>query len=116
MSLLGSDAALGVFEGLKSYSRTGVELINRFADVFRTDADWGLWLQEGLAALIDAPGEHFIVLQQKNQIESGDAQTLSFRKEGISIGREPDNDIVVSVAGVGRHHARIVSQGGRYFL
>ncbi|HEX4772163.1 MAG TPA: type III secretion system cytoplasmic ring protein SctQ [Bryobacteraceae bacterium] len=116
MSLLGSAAALGVFDGLKSYSRTVVELINRFADVFRTDADWGLWLQEGLAALLDAPGERFIVLQQKNQIESGDSLTLSFRKESISIGREPDNDIVVSVAGVGRHHARIVSQERRYFL
>ncbi len=116
MSLLGFEAGLGVFDGLKSYSRTDVELINRFADVFRTDANWGLWLQEGLGALLDVAGERVIVLQQTNQIEPGDTQTLSFRKDGISIGREPDNDIVVPFAGVGRHHARIMNQDGRYLL
>ncbi len=116
MTLLGFEAGLGIFEGLKSYSPTDVELINRFVDVFRTDANWGLWLQEGLGALLEVAGERVILLQQTNQIEPGDTQSLSFRKDGISIGREPDNDIVVSLAGVGRHHARITNQDGRYFL
>jgi flagellar motor switch/type III secretory pathway protein FliN/pSer/pThr/pTyr-binding forkhead associated (FHA) protein len=116
MSLAGSPAALSLLNGLKSYSRADVELINRFADVFRTDADWRVWLQEGLGALLEAPEERVLLLQQTNQIEPRESQTLSFRQDCINFGREPDNDIVVPVAGAGRRHARIVKRQGRYFL
>jgi flagellar motor switch protein FliN len=116
MSLLEFEAGLSVFKGLKSYSRTDVELINRFGDLFRTDGNWGLWIQEGLGALLETAGERVILLQQTNQIEPGEIQTLSFQKDRVSIGREPDNDIVLPLPGVGRHHARITNQNGRYFL
>lgn len=116
MSSLEFEAGLGIFDGLRSYSRTEVELLNRFGDLFRTGADWGLWVQEGLGALLEAAGERVILLQQINQIEPSETQGLSFSKDGISIGREPDNDVVIPFAGVGRHHARITNQNGRYFL
>ncbi|MBV8069883.1 MAG: FHA domain-containing protein, partial [Acidobacteriaceae bacterium] len=116
MSVLEFDTGVSIFEGLKSYSRTDVELINRFGDLFLSDANWELWLQEGLGALLEVAGEQVIFLQRTNEIEPGDTETLSFQREPISVGRDPDNDIVLAPAGVGRHHARITNQNGRYFL
>ncbi len=116
MSLLEFQAGLGVFEGLRSYSRTEVELINLFGDLFRADANWQLWIQEGLGALLEVAGERGVLLERRNQVEPGDSQNLSFQKDEIGIGREPDNDVVVPLAGVGRHHARITKQEDRYLL
>ncbi len=116
MSLLEFQAGLGIFEGLKSYSRTDVELINRFGDLFRADANWRLWIQEGFGSLLDVAADRVVLLQRTNQIEPSDSQTLSFQKDEIAIGRDTDNDLVVPLAGVGRHHARIVKRDGRYFL
>lgn len=116
MSLLQFQAGLGIFEGLKSYSRTDVELINRFGDLFRTDADWKLWVQEGLGALLEVAGPRVILLQRTNQIEPGQIEKLEFEKGTLTIGRDPDNDVVAPGPGVGRHHARITSEDRRYFL
>jgi flagellar motor switch/type III secretory pathway protein FliN len=116
MSLLQFRARLRIFEGLKSYLRTDVELINRFADLFRADADWGLWIQEGLGQLLETPGERVVLLQQTNQVEPRETRQVSFQKDEIAIGREPDNDIVIPLGGVGRHHARITKQSTQYFI
>jgi len=116
MSLLELPTPVRMFDGLTSYSRTDVELINRFADLFRAGADWPVWVQEVLGALLETAGERIIVLEQTNQIEPGGGRKLSFQKAEITIGREPDNDVVIPRAGVGRHHARITKQKGRYFL
>ncbi|MBV8808613.1 MAG: type III secretion system cytoplasmic ring protein SctQ [Acidobacteriaceae bacterium] len=116
MSLLEFQTGLGIFEGLESYSRADVELINLCGDLFRPDADWQLWVQEGLGALLEVAGDPGVLLEWTNQVEPGDTQKLSFQKDEIGIGREPDNDVVVPLAGVGRHHAQIKKQDGRYFL
>ena len=116
MSLLEFRARLGIFEGLKSYLRTDVELINRFGDLFPADADWGLWIQEGLGPLLELARDRVVLLQQTNQVDPGDTRQLSFQKDEIVIGREADNDIVIPLAGVGRRHARITKQSTQYFI
>ena len=116
MSLLELRPRLSIFEGLKSYSRTDVELINLFEDLFRGDARWGLWIQEGLGALLEVAGERMVLLQQTNQIEPGDSRNLSFQKDEILIGRERDSDVVIPIPGVGRRHARIIKKGAQFFV
>jgi ABC transport system ATP-binding/permease protein len=45
-----------------------------------------------------------------------DGQRLEIPAAGLTIGRETDNDVVVSTALASRHHARIVRNDGRWFL
>lgn len=40
--------------------------------------------------------------------------TISISKSIITIGREPDNDIVISDPTVSRHHARLINNAGRW--
>jgi pSer/pThr/pTyr-binding forkhead associated (FHA) protein len=41
---------------------------------------------------------------------------IPFDKESLSVGRKPDNDIVVDNPAVSGHHCRITKQGGTYFV
>ncbi len=116
MSLLECNAGLRIFEGLKSYSRADVELINRFGDLFGADVNWRMWIQQGLGALLEVAGDRVLLLEQTNQVEPGETRKLDFQKDEIGIGREQDNDVVIPFPGVGRHHARITKQGSRYFI
>lgn len=116
MSSLAFEPRLAVFDGLKFYSRADVKLLNLFADLFLTGAEWSYWIQEGLGDLLEVAGERVVMLEQTCQLEPGEAQKLSFQKDEIGIGRGSDNDIVIPPAGVGRHHARIIKQDKHYIL
>ncbi|MBV8865367.1 MAG: type III secretion system cytoplasmic ring protein SctQ [Acidobacteriaceae bacterium] len=116
MTLIESKPSLSIFEGLKPYSKTEVELINCFKQLFHSTADWPLWIQEGLGSLLEAPGQPVILLQQANQVEPGEMQKLAFQKDEVIIGREQNNDIVIPLPGVGRRHARITKNGAYYIL
>jgi pSer/pThr/pTyr-binding forkhead associated (FHA) protein len=41
---------------------------------------------------------------------------IPFDKESLSVGRKPDNDIVIDNPAVSGHHCRISLQGGTYFV
>ncbi len=41
---------------------------------------------------------------------------IAFDKDSLSVGRKPDNDIVVDNPAVSGHHCRISKQGGTYFV
>jgi len=41
---------------------------------------------------------------------------IPFDKDSLSVGRKPDNDIVVDNPAVSGHHCRISKQGGTYFV
>src|SRR5207244_417627 len=43
-------------------------------------------------------------------------RTLEVPATGLTIGRETDNDVVVTAPLASRHHARIVPSEGRWFL
>jgi pSer/pThr/pTyr-binding forkhead associated (FHA) protein len=43
-------------------------------------------------------------------------KVISFSKNEMTVGRKPDNDIVIDNPAVSGHHARIVKQGGEYLL
>jgi ABC transport system ATP-binding/permease protein len=43
-------------------------------------------------------------------------QTFSIAGDTVTIGRAPDNDIILGDANISRHHAKIRWQGDRYFL
>jgi hypothetical protein len=116
MDLLDCSDGLAIFQRLKSYTREDVQHINCFTDLFRTDADWRAWAHEGLGELLEVPGEHVVMLQQTHQVKPGEAQELTFQKDEILIGREPGNDVVVPLTGVGRHHARITEHERQYFI
>lgn len=44
------------------------------------------------------------------------SQTFSIRSDVVTIGRAPDNDIILGDANISRHHAKLRWQGDRYFL
>jgi serine/threonine protein kinase len=54
----------------------------------------------------------------KDQIQvkqpDGSTQTNVMKSEGITIGRDADNDICLNSTNVSRHHARIEYEGGQY--
>ena len=41
---------------------------------------------------------------------------IPFDKESLSVGRKPDNDIVIDNPAISGHHCRISVQGGTYFV
>lgn len=111
-----ASAAVAVFDGLPTYTKDEVELNNCFAKLFGGGADGHRWIQEGLASLLEAPGKALIRLQQVNQVDATDSRELSFQSSEVRIGRKPDNDVVIPIAGIGRHHVRILNNGGKFFL
>jgi len=105
-----------IFEGLETYSRAEVELLNWFYRCFPNAPDWRAWLQEGLGSFLRAPAGTSIHVKQSRQAEAEILQTYHFEQDRVEIGREPDNDIVLSQATIGRHHARILKRHGGYLL
>lgn len=116
MKSVAVEPALKLFEGLKSYSKADVGLLNCFARLCSPETDWRTWIQDGLGSLVDVPSGSAIKLKQENQIEAGEPETLTFDKAEVRIGREADNDIVIALPGVGRQHARLVQHGEKYLL
>jgi pSer/pThr/pTyr-binding forkhead associated (FHA) protein len=43
-------------------------------------------------------------------------ETMEIRPGTLTLGRSPDNDIVINDPSVSRKHARLTSQGGRYYI
>ena len=41
---------------------------------------------------------------------------IPFEKESLSVGRKPDNDIVVDNPAISGHHCRILRQGDGYYV
>lgn len=46
----------------------------------------------------------------------GDCYSLVFEKHEITIGRTPDNDVVLADDNVSQYHARISLRGGKFIL
>ena len=46
----------------------------------------------------------------------GPAQTFPLRKGRISVGKMPDNDLVLDRSNISRRHCQIFREGGRFFL
>lgn len=42
------------------------------------------------------------------------SQVIPLEKAEITLGRGPDNDLVINDPGVSRHHARLVARGGNF--
>ena len=43
-------------------------------------------------------------------------RTVAMKPGGMAIGRSPDNDIVLNIPGISRHHARIEFDGAQYVV
>src|ERR1700691_5968715 len=41
---------------------------------------------------------------------------IPFTKDALTVGRKPDNDIVIDNPAISGHHCKIVHQGGTYFV
>lgn len=116
MAVAAAGMEIALFDGLKRYSHADVELLNWFHRSFPGTANWQAWVQDALGTLIEAPAGTSICLKQTNQVESGAPQNHHFEQDRVRIGREPDNDIVLALPAIGRHHARILKRDRGYLL
>ena len=105
-----------VFEGLKTYSRPEMQLLNWSLRAFSNYTAWESWFQEGFAALLEVPGGTLIHLEQNNGFENNETKVYRWDREEIHIGRDPACDIVLQLRVVSKHHARIFQKGSEYYL
>ena len=116
MKAVPAGGEITVFEGLETYSRAEVELLNWFYRSFPNAPDWRAWVQDGLGSFLPVPAGTSIHVKQTRQVEDEILQNYHFEQDRVGIGREPDNDIVLSQVTIGRHHARILKRHGSYLL
>ena len=104
-----------VFEGLPSYTRAEIELLKWFYGFFPGGREWRCMVQEVFSGLIEKRSSTTVHLVQTSEIEQQrETREYTFEKAEILIGRNPQNDVVLSAKAVGREHARVFEQGGLY--
>ena len=105
------------FEGLPFYTREEVGLWNWCRLHTRGAPDWTGWMRDAWGELLEAPAGTEICLTQRNTIDaSAQPRTHSFQLSEIRIGREEDNEIVLSTRSVGKRHARLFFEDGACFV
>jgi type III secretion system YscQ/HrcQ family protein len=111
-----AEPGLFQFSGLVSYSRAEVQALNCYSRLRASTPDWKAWLQESFATLLETYERTVLRLHQKNEIEKGEAQTYTFEKGEVTIGRSSESDVVLGARSIGKQHARILLEDGRYCL
>ena len=104
------------FDGLKSYSRAEVDLINWFCRAFRRPLSSVGWRKDAFAPWLDRHQGTALRLTLTNEVEPRETRTYRFANQEIRIGRSDDNEIVLGVRALGKQHARLVTDGGNYYL
>lgn len=103
------------FDSLPRYSRAEVDLSNLLARAFPAAPAWKTWIEDAFGAFLERPAGLELELEERSTIDAA-ARTHTFSKEEISIGRDPENDVCLTLRSVGRRHARVFLQGGHYCL
>lgn len=103
------------FSGLPAYTREEASLNNWFHRFFPGGKEWQLLVVEVFSGLIEKRVGTTIHLVQTSEIEQKrETREYNFDKSEIRIGRNPENDVVLAAKAIGREHARMFQEGGRF--
>ena len=106
------------FEDLPSLTHEEVLLWNWYCRVGPSRVEWTSWLAEIFGHLLERPAAQQLQLVQTHMvdIQLGE-KVLSFgSKQELSIGRDNDNDVVLSAQSIASQHARLVLKDGQLSL
>ena len=110
-------AAPFTFDGLPYLRGEEVRLWNWFHRVFPGEADWRAWAAGAFSQLLMKPAGQRASVALVNSLEPGQEERLfTLDKDVTSIGRAPENEIVLPAKAIGNHHARILRHDGGFLV
>src|SRR5262245_33035584 len=106
------------FEKMESYTSDEVVLQNAGCRVLPSYSAWKSALEDVCCSLLERPGGYKFTLVQTHSIEpaSGTRQHTFDSAAEITLGRNPDNTLVLAANSVSKQHARLFLRYGNYFL
>jgi type III secretion system YscQ/HrcQ family protein len=105
------------FHGLPVYSQGEVRLWNWFRRAVPGEADWRRWAGQAAGHLLVRPAGQRAQLIQTNSLEARqEERRCVLEGDESSIGRAPENAIVLAAKAIGKRHARILRQDGGWAL
>lgn len=105
------------FRDLPYYRREEVALGNWYAQAFKSARDWRTWAEEAFGDLLQSPSKTETRLVVKHSLEH-DKQEALHKLSGstVTIGRSPENEIMLAAQSVTKQHARLTFENGGCFL
>ena len=105
------------FGDLPFYRREQAALCNWYQRVFKRTTEWQTWAGEAFAGLLQSPARTETRLVVKHSLEPGKQEaTHKLSGANITIGRSPENEIMLPAQSVTKQHARLVFENGGCFL
>lgn len=111
------NASAFTWPDLPVYSSGEADLVSLFRRSIPGTSDWRPWVAEVFSSLLECPNGTDLQLTRTASVPGQpDDKSYAFAKDPVSLGRDPENDVVLAPRSVGRRHARIVLEGSCYFL
>jgi flagellar motor switch/type III secretory pathway protein FliN len=106
------------FDNLPSLSRNEVRLWNWYCRAAPSQQDWRAWVADIFGHLLEKPEGYQIRLIQTHLVDPKFGEkTLEFgSKQEISLGRQAENDVVLSATAIASKHARLFVKDGQFYL
>ena len=106
------------FENLPSLSRNEVRLWNWYCRAAPSQQDWRAWVADIFGHLLQKPEGYQIRLIQSHLVDTKFGEkTLEFgSRQEVSLGRQSENDVVLSATAIASKHARLFAKDGQLYL
>lgn len=106
------------FDKLEFYTPNDVSLWNAGCRLLPSPSLWKTAIAEVFCQLLERPGGHKLTLLQTHSIEpaSGTREHSFDSTSEITLGRNPENTLVLAANSVSKQHARLSFRDGDYYL
>ncbi|MCI0421459.1 MAG: type III secretion system cytoplasmic ring protein SctQ [Acidobacteria bacterium] len=105
------------FSNLEFYTPNEVLLWNACCRLLPAPSGWKEAIAEVFGRVLERPGGHKLTLVQTHSIEpASGTREHTFDATEITLGRNPENDVVLSANSVSKQHARLLFRDGDYHL
>ena len=105
------------FDNLELYTPQEVLLWNACCRLMPSPSDWKEAIVEVFGEALQRSGGHKLTLVQTHSIETtSEPREYAFDTAEITLGRNPDNDVVLSANSVSKQHARLMFRDGDFYL
>jgi flagellar motor switch protein FliN len=106
------------FDKLELYTPNEVSLWNACCRLLPSPSLWKTAIAEVFCRLLERPGGHKLTLLQAHSIEpaSGTREHSFDSTSEITLGRNPENTLVLAANSVSKQHARLSYRDGDYYL
>jgi flagellar motor switch/type III secretory pathway protein FliN/pSer/pThr/pTyr-binding forkhead associated (FHA) protein len=105
------------FDKLEFYSPQEVQLWNACCRILPSPHDWRDAIAEVFGEMLQRSGGYRLSLGQTHSIETASApREYVFETTQVSLGRNPENDVVLAANSVSKQHARLTLKEGNCYL